>query len=305
MFAEFRATIRADVEDARETIHSVRNGIRIREIILLFLVVPAVLLAVEAVIRTDFWVFAGYNRAYFRFPLTAESFWSLPILWKAFISSYGHDTFHPHLTGTLFMYPISMAALYPLSILADRKREFHAIAGFCFLVVPFVTSYQSLQNPMGRTAIGFSGVDGAFLGALPVMLLAAVNKQTDLGFVPLWSAGPVFLILAGLGVVAGVSRTVIGLSVGMALALGVLTFLYLGWDDLVQGLHLMTWPSNIFSWWGVTVAIAGPYLLFFSISPRTNIVGHLAGYFIGYVFALLVVWDMPELSRETLTLKSD
>lgn len=288
----------ATVEDGRETIQRVTSDAKLRKVIPVFVVVPCVLLAVEAIIRADFWVFTEYNRSYFRFPLTADSFWSLSVLWKAFISSYAHDTLHPHLTGTLFMYLVSMAALYPLSILADRKREFNIIFGFCLLVVPFVVSYQSLQNPMGRTAIGFSGVDGAFLGAIPVVLMTAVNEQMDLGFVPLWSAGPVFLILAGLGYVAGASLTVIGLSVGMAIAIGALTILSLGVGNLLEGLHLMTWPSNVFSWWGVTTAIAGPYLLFFSISPRTNIVGHLAGYFAGYVFALLVVWDTPEIIRE-------
>lgn len=297
--------LHANKNHLRETVKQVKEGVMLWELVLLFAVVPIVLLAVEGVIRSNVWVLGDYNRAYFRFPLTTKTFWTPAVLWKAFISSYAHDSLQPHLTGTLFMYVVSMTALYPLAILADRKQEFHLIVAFGLLMTPFIISYQSLQNPMGRTTIGFSGVDAAFLGTIPVLLFAAVREQTDIEFIPLWSVGPFFFLLAGLAFIAGTSLTTIVLSVGVGLVVSVLTVVYLGVDDLIEGLHYMTWPSNPFNWWAVTAAIAGPYLLFFSISPQTNIVGHLAGYIFGYLFALLLRWDVPQITYESLSIRSE
>lgn len=287
------------IRDARQSLASAREEAELWEVLLLFVALPLVLLAVEVVIRSNFSLLTGFNRNYFRFPLTVEPFWSPRVLWKALISSYAHDTFHPHLTGNLTIYLLTMATLYPLSLLADRKREFSFILTFSLLVVPFITSYQSLQILPGQTTIGFSGVVGAFLGALPVVLVAAAGRRSEIELVPLWTAGPAFVILGGLAALAEVTNMII-LSGLMAMILGTITVLYLGWRDLFEGLHQMMSPSNPFSWWGVTMAIIGPYALFFAIAPGTNIIGHLAGYFSGYAFAFLVVWDPPELTIDSL-----
>lgn len=293
---EFRAFIKGNVENSREVFQEDKQGTSFLELVFLFAVVPGVLVIIEGVVRSDFWVFAEINRAYFRFPLTADSFLSLPVLWKAFISSYGHNSLHPHLTGTVMMYYVSMAGIYPLSIVSGKKREFYILTGYCLFAVPFIVSYFSWLNPMGRTSIGFSSVDAAFLGILPVLLLASVRERTGIEFVALWSTGPMFLILAGLAFIAGSSGAIVALSTGMAAALILVTVLSVGLDDLLEGLHVMTWPSYVFNWWGVVAAVAGPYFLFFQISPSTNVVGHLGGYLAGYLFVVFLLWETPDFS---------
>lgn len=288
------------VDDVYDSWRRVVREARGPEVAVLFLVVPLVLLAVEGVIQSEVGVFAGYTRASFRFPLTGETFWTPRMVWKAFISSYAHDTLVPHLRGNLFMYLVSMAALYPLALLTNRKTEFRWLVGVCFIVVPFVVSYSSFQLPMRGTTIGFSGIVGALLGVVPVVLLSAVGRATNIEFVPLWSTGPVLFILTGLYVVVGASVGMILVPLAFALAMTGITIAYLGIDAALEGLYYMTWPANPFCWWGLTVAIAGPYFLFFSISPETNLVSHLSGYLVGYIAALFVVWDTPDITLQSL-----
>jgi len=284
-------------------IEEVREGVRVPGLVFLFVVVPAVILGVEAVIRSEFWFLSEFSRGYFRFPLTVDTFWNVRVLWKAFISSLAHNSLHPHLSGNLFIYLVAMALMYPLAILANRKRMFWFTTAFSLLLVPFFTSYASLQNPIGHTSIGFSSVVAAFLGALPIFLVLSVREQSEIEFISLFSTGPMFLILAGIAFIGGSSLIIILFSIVMATVIGVVTVIYMGFEDLIEFSHVMTWPSNVFHWWGLATAIAGPYLLFFQISPETNVVSHLAGYLAGYLFALLLVGDAENFDLSHVSIK--
>lgn len=283
-------------KEIKSNVVAIRDEASLVDVVGIFLIIPAVIVGVELVIQMNSGSLSQLSRVYFEFPLSAENFWSPSTLLKALISSYAHRNLHPHLSGNLIMYFMTMTGLYSLALISDRKKEFRYMFILTVGVLPFLIAYQNLQVGIKGTTMGFSGLVGALLGILPVAVVAAAKERTGVGLVPVWTAAPVVLLLGFFSFVHTSSVQILIACTVCSLLIGGLMLLSLGITDFQKGLEEILWPGNIFSFWAVTIAILGPYALFFAFSPETNLVAHLGGYLDGYFMALIFFWDTPNPS---------
>ncbi len=117
-----------------------------------WIVIPAVLLVVyflPQAIRDRFFIL---NTQY---PFRIETY---------FLSSYTHSQLYPHLLGNLAFYLVVLLMIF---LFEGNKRRFRIMAGWSFLVVPFISSFLTilLWSNFNRTVTGqgFSAIIGAFL----------------------------------------------------------------------------------------------------------------------------------------------
>jgi hypothetical protein len=122
------------------------------EWVLFWGVVPAILLLVFALpqaVRDEYLI------------LNTVSPWRVQT-W--FLSSYAHSQLYPHLAGNLAFYLIVLLMIFAFE---DNRRRFWLLAGWSFLVVPFMSSLLTILfwDFIGRntTGQGFSAITGALL----------------------------------------------------------------------------------------------------------------------------------------------
>jgi hypothetical protein len=122
------------------------------EWVLFWGVVPAILLLVFALpqaVRDEYLI------------LNTVSPWRVQT-W--FLSSYAHSQLYPHLAGNLAFYLIVLLMIFAFE---DNRRRFWLLAGWSFLVVPFMSSLLTILfwDFIGRTTTGqgFSAITGALL----------------------------------------------------------------------------------------------------------------------------------------------
>ena len=81
-----------------------------------------------------------------------------------FLSSYTHSQLYPHLIGNLAFYLVVLLMIF---LFENNKRRFRILAGWSFLVVPFISSFLTilLWSTFNGTVTGqgFSAIIGAFL----------------------------------------------------------------------------------------------------------------------------------------------
>lgn len=92
-----------------------------------------------------------------------------PTLATALTAHYVHLE-ATHLAGNLLSYGVLVAACYPLAVLAGHRRLFRVVAVTYLLAFPFVLSGLNLSVPRAAVGYGFSGVNMAFAGFLPLAL---------------------------------------------------------------------------------------------------------------------------------------
>jgi len=77
-----------------------------------------------------------------------------------------------HLLTNVVAYLLAVPLVYLLAVLAGRRRWFYAGFVTYLAVFPFVLSGLNVILPRARIGFGFSGLNMAFLGLLPVVLTA-------------------------------------------------------------------------------------------------------------------------------------
>lgn len=261
---------------------------RTRDILVAFLLIPAILLLVESVIRADYWVFQSITRADFRFHLIRDTIFTVDALWEAFISSFGHDNWETHLKPNLIAYLLVMLTIYPLTMLSARPTIIRSLFVWLLLTSPFVVGYMSFRYPMGRTSIGFSGTIGAFYGVLPVILLNALDNEIEGGFHAFWSVIMMFGVYTAFFVVLG-DIVLASATTGVCLLFGIALIYVEGTKKTSRALETLLSLHSFPFVFAVVVALFGPIALFFVVGEHVNVVGHLAGYMWGFICGFIVL----------------
>ncbi|WP_435072869.1 hypothetical protein [Halorubrum sp. HHNYT27] len=190
---------RSDLALRRELVASVRAVD-----LFVFLAVPAVLIAVFALPES--------TRRSLAFA------YADPTATTAFTAHYVHLDVG-HLAGNVAGYCLLSGVGYTVAVLGDSRRFFLTALATFLLVFPFVLSALNLAVPRDAIGFGFSGINMALAGLLPLLLGTYARKRFQLeGSVRALPA--VFFALVGWIVLLAlpVSTTGIGLA---GLAIGV------------------------------------------------------------------------------------
>ena len=185
--------------------------------------VPAVLVAIFALPEA--------TRLSFAFAYTD------PTAVTAFTAHYVHLG-TGHLAGNLAGYGLLASVGYALAVLGGRRRFFLTSMATFLLAFPFVLSALNLAVPRNAVGFGFSGINMAFAGVLPLLLWAYARDR----FFPtasLRALPAVFFLLVGwIALLAlPVSTDGIGLAgLGMA-ATGLVTGVAYAWRTEIRLRH--------------------------------------------------------------------
>ncbi|ERH05917.1 MAG: hypothetical protein J07HN4v3_01526 [Halonotius sp. J07HN4] len=230
-----------------------------------------------------------------RFSLAAESVVANGrTLLTAFTANYIHVSAR-HLFDNLLNFWLTLFGLYPLVAIAGWERRFRRLAAGYLLVVPFVVAWVTLAT-LGQVtdqpSAGFSGIVAAFLGLLPVVLVAAGGKLTDSALDPAWSVVPFFASLAVVFAVPSVwyfpAQPVVAVGCGGA---GLLAAGLLWWvvppRGIVAAVRPLSADHRLALLIGTTVFVFGVVGALVIVPPGTNVWGHLTGYVTGFLLAYL------------------
>ncbi|MDZ7700996.1 MAG: rhomboid family intramembrane serine protease [Halobacteriales archaeon] len=156
------------------------------------MLVPGLLLSIEWAIQSNFGVLAKIERDPMWFELSRESYLSFDTIFDLYVSSFAHSDWN-HLQGNLVNYLFCISALYPMSILANKRKNNLYLILVIFLLSPIVVKLVSNVYLTGRT-IGYSGILSGLFGLLNVVIFVAVDEQIEADFNPFWSLITVFLV---------------------------------------------------------------------------------------------------------------
>jgi len=194
-----------------------------------------------------------------------------------------------HLVTNLVAYLLVVPLTYVLAVRAGRRDVFR-VATVTFLVAfPLVLSGLNLLVERPRIGYGFSGINMAFLGLLPLMLLSYLKRHAPATF-ELDHAPALFF--AGVGLIAALAVP------SPRLRLGIAGFAACGATLYLRGLtpirRLRADVRSLFAEEGAEYAVVG--LLVFGLLPIAafppdptgagsvlNLYTHLLGYCLGFI----------------------
>ncbi len=271
------------------------------ELALVFLPLPALLVAVSVLPGTESWRLSLAVDGVF------ESRWTL---WTAFASSFVHTT-PDHLLDNVVNYWLLLAVAYPLSVVAGwRRRLLYATVTY-LAVVPLLSAWATVVALGGLTdapAAGFSDVNSAFLGYLVAVWFAALATETDrtggpgpglatgsdsVGVDARWSVVIVFASLAvaygapsGVGYFPPLPAVGALFAVAAAVAAGVL-YAAVGRPRL-SGIGLLPARELLYVV-GASVIVAGVTGSLVVVPFGSNVFAHLVGYVVGFTLPFVGV----------------
>ena len=231
-----------------------------------------------------------------------------PTLLTAYTAHFVHFSVR-HFIGNLTAFVLVSGTVYVISVEANRRRAFVKICATILIAFPIALSMLNLSIPRNSITYGFSGMNMAFVGFLPIVLTTYIERQWR------YSLDTKILLLAFVLSVSYIAAVVLpnerffGITVWIALvvALGILTVSFL--------LHAISErPANASRSRRVTrmsrferIASNGPaaiplvfgtalWVLFLSIGfttpdattgTVTNVYTHFLGYALGFITAYL------------------
>ena len=225
-----------------------------------------------------------------------------PTLPTAFTAHYVHLR-ATHLAGNLVGYGLLAGVGYALAVLGGRRRLFlTALATFLF-AFPLVLSALNLAVPRNAIGFGFSGINMALLGLLPLLLWAYARER----FAPDASVRPlpaVFFLLVGLiallalpvstaGVgLAGLVTAGAGLSIGIVYAVSADGGLGLPTRDRLRAVMSQPGYGDLFV--AGSVLLVGYPVVGFPADPTgtgrvVNLYVHLLGFCLGFIGAFVLL----------------
>lgn len=280
--AALRDGVITGVETLKETTSEVIDGSDTWEIITVFGVLPAILLAIEGIILSDFWVFSGVTRSVFWLDLVDQPLLSVETLVETYLSSFAHGNWAIHLKPNLTNYLLLMSALYPMAVLTRRKEKVAKIYITILLFSPLFITLMSFLYPMGTRSIGFSGVLSAYFGVLPVVMFAAVDARIDSDLNPFWSFIVMMVVYASIYVYLG-SLIMAGVTTGLAVVGFIGMVFHTGVNTVRKGLRIVLGVDYFPFVWALLIAYGGTVAMYYNLPPGTNIVAHIAGYIFGFL----------------------
>lgn len=221
--------------------------------------------------------------------------YSDPTLWTAFAANYVHLG-TDHLLANVASYVLVVPLVYLLSALSGRRRRF-LVAFTTFLVaLPAALSILNLAISRPGATIGFSGVNMAFVGFLPLALAGFLGTHFEVDGELDFAGG---LFFAGLALVAVLSvRSVATYGVAVAAMLAAVLF-FLSVVDLQErtrpDVRAAVQAGGYFELAAVAfVLFAALPMLAFPVDPVVddsviNLYVHLLGYAIGFIATYVTV----------------
>lgn len=229
------------------------------------------------------------------FSLAADSlFADRRTLLTAFTANYIHLSGR-HLVDNLLNFWVTLFGLYPLVSIAGWERQFRRLTVGYLLGVPFCIAWGTLATlgqVTNQLSVGFSGIVAAFLGSVPVVLVAAGSEVTDGEIDPAWSVVPFTGSLAVVFAAPSVWYFPVQplLALG-CLATGVLAGGLLWWlqppADVVATARSMPPDRRLAFLIGTTVFVFGVVGALVLVPRGTNVWGHLTGYIAGFLLPYL------------------
>lgn len=216
-----------------------------------------------------------------------------PTIATLYLTNFVHLSIQ-HLSSNILGYLTVMLGLFPLAVLADQKREL-IWSSLVFLTIgPFIISFVSIETLRGtpkRVVLGFSGINAAYAGLLP-LFIGRYLKQKVCGQIY-----PSAFAAGSLGVELSIVLPVAGVHNKLTYLLALLGVVGLG-----PGLYSM-WQSPVsrnphrlsLAGYTTVIFVAVPVALFVTIQPNTPLYGHLAGLLTGFSTSAIlqfraVVW---------------
>ncbi|MFB6135001.1 MAG: hypothetical protein ABEJ55_08435 [Halanaeroarchaeum sp.] len=259
---------------------ALREGVRLRDVLLLSFV-PVLLVAI------------------YRLPETRRRSLAFSYLDPTALTAWTAHFVHldpGHLIANLLGYVVLATVGYLLATLAGRRGLFAVMLTTYLLVFPPVLSLLNLAVPRPAITYGFSGVNMALAGVLPLVLVEFVGARLFPLVRPRDAPGLFFLVMTLIALVAiPTTTTTLAIAVGAGLAalLYGTSFLRSAWsarrgED--RGTHRIGGPLG--GWLelgavGLLVAIGYP-LIGFPADPAgggrvVNLYVHLLGYSLAFI----------------------
>jgi len=252
--------------------------------------VDLLILAVVPLVMIGVFLLPEETRRAFAFQYTKPTFLT------AFTAHYVHLTVE-HLLGNLVGYCLLATSGYTLSVLAGKRRFFLTTLVTFLCVFPFVLSALNLAVPRHAIGYGFSGVNMAFVGLLPLALASYGRVQffpaSTVQFLPavfLITTGWITMLALPLGTTGiGLASTAIALG---SLIAGVLYFVLVlpvrRWQfrSWIRTILARGYYSDLFVL-GLALFIAYP-IIGFPSNPVAggsvlNLYVHLLGFCLGFI----------------------
>ncbi len=198
-----------------------------------------------------------------------------------------------HLIGNLTAYLLFVIPIFLMSIIAREKKKFYLVFSLFVLVFPFILSSINLYFIDAETSRGFSGVDSAFLGFMPIISFHLLRKKVCENLKKTFPVS--FLFFAFSLVVFTYVDALIEkvLTSGVILLLAVF-FLWWSTKDIDFKKFLKTVKDNPETYWhfwigmmGILIFIVGVISIFpaeiVSGESTVNIVSHYFGLVLGFL----------------------
>lgn len=232
-----------------------------------------------------------------------------PTLLTAYTAHFVHLE-ATHLAGNLASYLLLASTCYTVAVLGNRRRFFLSAFAAFLLVFPLLLSVLNLAVPRNAIGFGFSGINMALLGILPLLLVSYARFQFFPHLRPRHAPPTFFLSLAGVSLLAlPTTRVVASVTVTSTLVGSIyLAGLRASWD-----LSPMETLSTIVSRNGYGDLLVAASVLFIAypfVGFPTDIAGsgqilnvyvHLLGFCLAFIgpYTLLAagVFDDPASSR--------
>ena len=209
-----------------------------------------------------------------------------PSAQAVYLTNFVHSGW-AHLAINAATYLVFMSTLFAVAVYAEARRSLFAVTMVFVVVVPGIVSGYTLWLVSGRgvnTVVGFSGVNAALLGYIPVLLFRFFHETVNAEIRPHHALGIVAVVLAVIfSMWSGVRGSTILLG-GLGVV-GVCLTWWLGrgeWRTITTSA-----PHSMLVWSATIVFLGGSYGMFVNTSPSTNIYGHLSGFVAGVAIPTL------------------
>jgi membrane associated rhomboid family serine protease len=180
-----------------------------------------------------------------------------------------------------------MSTLLAVGVYAETRRSLFAVTMVFVVVVPGIVSGYTLwlvSESGVNTVVGFSGVNAALLGYIPVLLFRFFHETVNAEIRPHHALAVVAVVLAVIfSTWSGVRGSTILLG-----GLGVVGVCLTWWLGRSEWRTITTSaPHSMLVWSATIVFLGGSYGMFVNTSPSTNIYGHLSGFVAGVAIPTL------------------
>ncbi len=215
-----------------------------------------------------------------------------PTILTAYSAHFTHLTVG-HLGANLVGYFVLATTGYLLAALAGRQKAYGIFLASVLIVFPPTLSVLNMAVPRNAITYGFSGINMALAGILPLLLTEYAAQRLDERLKPRFSPGIFFLVMAVIALVA-VPTGLLTMTLATASALIAVVYAYQQWQSLEarDGRRGARSPIKRGGWLemgvlGAIVAVGYP-VIGYPIDPATisqvvNIYVHTLGYALAFI----------------------